>query len=64
MILHQSAETDCRERFLHIKTYLQRVEYRKNIEENQRVCVDCKDAKDPGNSENGQENGHCLGSQP
>lgn len=45
------------------KETLQRVEYRKNIEENQRVCVDCKDAKDPGNSENGQEDGHRLGSQ-
>lgn len=53
-----------RGRFLCIKTYLQRVEHSKNIQENQRVRVDCKDAKDPGNAENGQEDRHRLRSQP
>lgn len=42
------------------KETLQRVEYSKNIQENQRVRVDCQDAKDPGNAENGQEDRHRL----
>lgn len=53
-----------RKNFLYTKTYLQRVEYSENIQENHRVCVDCKDAKDPGNAENGQKDRHRLHCQP